>query len=78
MEPYMGQILLNAVTFTPAGWHVCDGSLLQITEHSTLFSLLGNRYGGDGRTTFALPKLKSPDNVSHYIIALKGVYPHRA
>lgn len=45
--------------FAPRGWASCDGQLLPINQHNALFSLLGTIYGGDGRTTFALPDLRS-------------------
>lgn len=44
--------------FAPRGWAMCDGQLLPINNHTALFSLLGTIYGGDGRTTFALPDLR--------------------
>lgn len=44
--------------FAPRGWAFCDGQLLAISSHSALFSILGTTYGGDGRTTFALPDLR--------------------
>ena len=44
--------------FAPAGWALCDGSLLQIVQFETLFNLIGTTYGGDGQTTFALPDLR--------------------
>ncbi len=44
--------------FAPRGWAYCDGQLLPISQYSALFSLLGTIYGGDGRTTFALPDLR--------------------
>lgn len=58
MEPFIGQIIMFAGTFAPRGWALCDGQLLDIARHPTLFSLLGTTYGGDGRTSFALPDLR--------------------
>ena len=58
MEPFIGQIILFAGNFAPRGWAECDGQLLDISSHSALFSILGTTYGGDGRTTFALPDLR--------------------
>ncbi|VTR75757.1 phage tail protein [Cellulomonas hominis] len=58
MEPYIGEIRMFAGSFAPAGWALCDGQVLQISDNETLFSLLGTRYGGDGSTTFALPDLR--------------------
>ena len=78
MDPYLGQIILNPLTFVPKNWHACDGTLLQTDQEPALFSLLANRYGGDGRITFALPNLKSPDGKVQYIIAIVGRYPERS
>ena len=57
MDEYIGIIKIFAGTFAPKGWMLCQGQLLQISSNSALFSILGNSYGGDGRTTFALPNL---------------------
>jgi microcystin-dependent protein len=58
MDPILGQICLFAFNFTPRGWAACNGQLLSIAQNTALFSLLGTTYGGDGRTTFALPDLR--------------------
>jgi microcystin-dependent protein len=58
MEPFIGQIQLFGFGWAPRGWALCDGSLLSISSNTALFSLLGTTYGGDGRTTFALPDLR--------------------
>lgn len=58
MEPFIAQIMLFGGNFAPRGWAFCDGQLLAISEHQALFSLLGTTYGGDGRSTFALPDLR--------------------
>ncbi len=58
-EPFLGQIMLMANNYPPRGWHVCDGTLLGIAQNSALFALLGLTYGGDGRSTFGLPDLRS-------------------
>jgi len=57
-EPFLGEIAMFAGNFAPRGWAFCDGQLLSISQNSALFSLLGTIYGGDGRTTFALPDLR--------------------
>ena len=57
-EPLMGEIRMFAGTFAPRGWAFCDGQLLLISENQALFSLIGTTYGGDGRTTYALPDLR--------------------
>ncbi len=58
MEPFLGQILMVGFNFAPIGWALCNGQLLPISQNTALFSLLGTTYGGDGRTTFALPNLQ--------------------
>lgn len=58
MEPLLGEIKLFAGNFAPRGWAFCDGQLLSISQNTALFSILGTTYGGDGRTTFALPDLR--------------------
>jgi len=57
-EPYVGQIMPAAFGVVPNGWHLCDGSLLAISQYQALFSLFGTRFGGDGRSTFGLPDLR--------------------
>ena len=57
-EPFVGEIKMFAGNFNPRGFAFCDGQLLAIAQNSALFSLLGTIYGGDGRTTFALPDLR--------------------
>ena len=57
-EPFLGQIQMVGFTFAPRGWAFCDGQLLSISTNTALFALLGTTYGGDGRTTFALPDLR--------------------
>jgi microcystin-dependent protein len=57
-EPFLGEIKLFAGNFEPPGWLFCDGRLLAIRDHVSLFEILGNSYGGDGRTTFGLPDLR--------------------
>ena len=57
--PYVGEIRMFAGTFAPAGWALCAGQQLPISQYEALFSLLGTTYGGDGQTTFNLPDLRS-------------------
>ena len=57
-EPFVGEIRMFAGNFAPRGWALCDGQLLAVSQNDALFSLLGTIYGGDGRTTFALPDLR--------------------
>ncbi len=58
MEGYIGEVRLFAGNFAPLGWAFCDGTLYSIAEYTTVFSLLGTIYGGDGQTTFAVPDLR--------------------
>ncbi len=58
MEPFIAQIQSFGFNFAPRGWSECNGSLLAISSNPALFSLLGTTYGGDGRTTFAVPDLR--------------------
>ncbi|MGC9368803.1 MAG: phage tail protein [Paracoccaceae bacterium] len=58
-EPYVGEITMIGGNFCPEGWVDADGRLLPISQFTTLYSLLGTMYGGDGRTTFGVPDLRS-------------------
>jgi microcystin-dependent protein len=58
-EPFVGEIRMFGFGFVPQGWAQCNGQLLPINQNQALFSLLGTTYGGDGRSTFALPDLRS-------------------
>lgn len=57
-EPFLGEIRMVGFHFAPSGWAMCNGQLLAVSQNEALFSLLGTIYGGDGRTTFALPDLR--------------------
>jgi microcystin-dependent protein len=57
-QPYLAEIKMVSFNFAPKGWALCNGQLLAINQNQALFSLLGTTYGGDGRTTFALPDLQ--------------------
>lgn len=57
-EPFLAEVKLVGFTFAPRGWALCDGQLLPINQNQSLYSLLGTTYGGDGRTSFALPELR--------------------
>jgi len=59
MDPYVGELRIFPWGFAPKGWALCNGQILAIQQNAALFSLLGVTYGGDGRTTFALPDLRS-------------------
>lgn len=57
-EPFLGQIEYYGFNFAPRGWAKCDGQLLPINQNQSLYSLLGTTFGGDGRTSFALPDMR--------------------
>ena len=56
-EPFLAEIRIFSFNFAPKTWALCNGQLMPINQYQALFSLLGTMYGGDGRTTFALPNL---------------------
>ena len=58
MDPFIGEIRIFPFNFAPKGWAFCQGQLLPISQNTALFSLLGTYYGGDGKSTFALPDLQ--------------------
>jgi microcystin-dependent protein len=82
-QAYLGEIRMFGFNFAPVGWAQCEGQLLPIAQYTALFSLLGTIYGGDGRTTFALPDLRGHAPVTaqgvalNCCIALQGIYPPR-
>jgi microcystin-dependent protein len=57
-DPFVAEIRIFPFNFAPKGWAWCDGQLLPISQNTALFSLLGTTYGGDGKSTFALPDLQ--------------------
>lgn len=87
MEGTVAEIKYFAGTYAPRCWAFCQGQMMSIAKNQSLFSILGNTYGGDGRTTFALPKLedlKTVDQENYQgncsvkaIICIEGVYPSR-
>jgi microcystin-dependent protein len=62
-QPYVGQILLFAGTFAPAGYLPCDGRTIDISGNEVLFTLIGTTFGGDGQNNFALPDLRGRASV---------------
>ena len=58
MDPFVAEIRIFPFNFAPKGWAFCDGQLLPLSQNTALFSLLGTTYGGDGKSTFALPDLQ--------------------
>lgn len=82
IAPFIGEIKLFAGNYAPKDWALCDGSELQIISNTALFSIISTTYGGDGRTTFNLPDLRTntatPAGVKlNYIICVKGNFPAR-
>lgn len=58
-DQYLGEIRMIGFNFAPVGWALCNGQLMSISQATALFSLLGTTYGGDGKSTFALPNLQA-------------------
>jgi microcystin-dependent protein len=56
-DPFVAEIRIFPFNFAPRGWAFCDGQILPLSQNTALFSLLGTTYGGDGRSTFALPNM---------------------
>ena len=69
-EPYVGQITQFGFSYAPYQWAFCDGTIIQIQQNTALFSLLGATYGGDGKTTFALPDFRG------HVVAAQGAGPN--
>ena len=57
-EPFLSEIRIMSFNYAPKGWAMCNGQFLPINQNQALFSLLGTTYGGDGKSTFALPDLQ--------------------
>jgi microcystin-dependent protein len=57
-NPFVAEIRIFGFNFAPTGWAFCDGQLLPISQNTALFSLIGTFYGGDGKSTFALPNMQ--------------------
>ena len=83
-EPFLAEIRIFAGNFAPRDWALCDGQLLSINQNQSLYSLLGTTYGGDGRTSFALPDLRGRlamhagdgPGLSSYQLGAKGGTEH--
>jgi microcystin-dependent protein len=63
-NPFVAEIRIFGFAFAPTGWAHCNGQILPISQNTALFSLLGTNYGGDGKSTFALPNLQDSAAVS--------------
>lgn len=79
-EPFLAEVRIVGFNFAPRGWAFCDGQILPINQNQSLYSLLGTTYGGDGRTSFALPDLRGrtpihvgrPDGGADHQLGQKG------
>jgi microcystin-dependent protein len=79
-DPFVAEIRIFAGNFAPTGWAQCNGQLLPISQNTALFSMLGTFYGGDGKSTFALPNLQGSvplaqgqgSGLSQYFIGQQG------
>jgi microcystin-dependent protein len=58
MDPFVAEIRIVGFNFAPKGWAYCNGQLLPISQNTALFALIGTFYGGDGKSTFALPNMQ--------------------
>lgn len=83
-SPYLGEIMLAGFKYAPNGWALCQGQTLSIATFAALASLLGNAYGGDGKTTFGLPNLQGqvpiaigqfPGSANNYVLGQNGGAP---
>ncbi|MCJ0741860.1 phage tail protein [Pedobacter montanisoli] len=78
MEAFIGSIMLWPLENVPRGWHVCDGTSLQIRNYQALYSLIGTTYGGNASTDFNLPDLRGRAplfanmTVPQFLLATKG------
>ncbi len=79
MDYFLGQIVAFPYSFVPVGWMPCNGQILSIQQNMALYSLLGNKFGGDGRNTFGIPNLQGAEAIpgTAYYICISGVYPTR-
>lgn len=74
----MGMIKLFVGNFAPVGYMQCNGQMLQIMNYPALYAVIGNSYGGDGVSTFALPNLPPPSGIAGMnVICVQGLFPTR-
>jgi microcystin-dependent protein len=80
MDYLIGEIELFPYNQVPYGWRKCNGDIMMIVQNTALFSLIGTMFGGDGKTTFALPNLlnDSPLAGMDYYMCIYGIYPMRS
>ena len=81
MDVFLGMIKALPYNFIPMGWQPCDGGLMQIVQNQALFALIGNKFGGDGKQTFARPDLRGAETDAggfcKYYICVAGLWPPR-
>jgi microcystin-dependent protein len=86
MDMLMGMVIWFAGSFTPAGYLEANGQCLSVGQNTALFSIINNRYGGDGLNNFCLPDLRpktdgKPDSNWNFgpraLIVSEGIYPNR-
>jgi microcystin-dependent protein len=80
MSSFVGEIRVFAFGYAPAGWMECAGQKLQVQQYMSLYSVIGNQYGGEGMMSFCLPNLSSDalaGGKSKYYIAVEGEFPER-
>lgn len=79
MDYFLGQIVIFPYNFVPMGWLLCNGQTLQVQQNTALFSLIGNKFGGNGTSTFCVPNLQGAEAVpgTAYYICVSGIYPTR-
>lgn len=75
MDCYIGAVLLFSGDYAPTNFALCDGSSLKVSENTALYSVIGNKFGGNN-FLFSLPMLEAPKGFI-YIICVNGLYPSR-
>ena len=79
-DAFIGEVRAMPFNFAPTGWAPCKGQILPISSNTALFSLLGTTYGGNGKSTFALPTLapvEAKGATLQYCICVQGIFPPR-
>jgi len=77
-DPFVAEIRIFPFNFPPTGWAFCNGQIMPISQNTALFALLGTTYGGDGKSTFALPNLQgsSPMHPNDFQNSAPGLSGH--
>ena len=76
-DPFLAEVRMFGGDLAPNGWAQCNGQLMPVSQNAALFSRLGTVYGGDGKTTFALPNLQASVPTVNCFIAMRGIFPSR-